>query len=124
MEKVFSSILGVGLLVLTTSGLAKRKFPKRLLGLMNVDTQHSVLRVSLTSALLYAGSRQTPLKSTRAILSFVGVFYIAMGVVGSIDKKVGGTLPSKLTNFDVGYHLGVGALALWLGRRSGRMMKP
>lgn len=123
MEKLFSIILGMGLSVLTASGFAKRTFPKHFLG-MNVDTQHSVLRVPLTLALLYAGSSQAPLKTTRAILSFVGVFYLAMGAVGSINKSVGGTLPSKMTNSDIGYHLGVGALAVWLGTRRGRMIKP
>ena len=123
MEKTFSSILGVGLMLLTLSGFTKSKKPKHLLCLMNVDTQHSALRLPLTMALLYAGSQQAPLKSTRAILSFVGAFYLAMGAAGVIDKSVSGALPSKLTNFDLVYHFGVGALALWLGGRSGRMMK-
>jgi hypothetical protein len=123
MEKRFSSILGVGLALLTVSGFAKRTLPKRFLGLMNVDTQHSVLRVPLTLALLHAGSSRTTLRHTRSVLTFVGTFYIAMGVAGSLDKSVGGTLPSRLTNFDVVYHFGVGAIALWLGGRSGRMVK-
>jgi hypothetical protein len=123
MERMFSRSLGLGLAMLTLSGFAQRQQPKRFMGVMNVDTQHSVLRVPLTVALLYAGSRQAPLKNTRVILSFVGVFYLAMGAAGLVDKSVGGTLPSKLTRFDVGYHFGVGALALWLGSRNGRMLK-
>jgi hypothetical protein len=90
---------------------------------MNVDTQHSMLRIPLTLALLYAGSQQTSLKDTRGILTFVGVFYLAVGAAGSIDRRLGGMLPSRLTGFDLVYHFGVGALALWLGGRSGRMMK-
>lgn len=123
MEKLFSTMLGGGLSVLTISGFAIRKPPKHFLGLMNVDTQHSALRVPLTLALLYAGSKHAPLKATRRILSFVGVFYLAVGAIGSVDKSAGGTLPSRLTNFDIGYHFGVGAFALWLGSRSGRMVK-
>lgn len=123
MEKLLSRTISAGLVVLTLSGFVKSDGPKHLFGLMNVDTQHSILRIPLTLALLYAGSNQAPLKSTRTILTGIGMFYIAMGVAGSLDKRVGGALPSKLTNFDLLYHLGVGACALWLGKRSGRMMK-
>jgi hypothetical protein len=123
MEKVFSLGLGIALSALTMSGFAQRNPPKRFLGLMNVDTQHSVLRIPLTAALLYAASSKSTLKDTRSILTGVGVFYLAMGAVGTIDKSVGGTLPSRLTNFDIVYHFGVGGMALWLGSRSGRMMK-
>jgi hypothetical protein len=123
MEKKFSSTLGLGLALLTLLGMTKGKQPKHFLGLMNVDLQHSILRMPLTAALLYAGSRQSSLKDTRAVLAFVGVVYIAMGVIGSMDRSVFRFLPSRLTNFDIGYHLGVGALSLWLGSRSGRMMK-
>lgn len=123
MEKTFSSVLGATLSVLTLSGFVQSKKPKHLLGHMNVDTQHSVLRVPLTIALLYAASEQSKLKNTRTILSYVGIFYICMGIVGTINRDVGGTLPSRLTKFDLKYHMVVGALALWLGGRSGRMMK-
>jgi hypothetical protein len=123
MEKTFSGGLGLGLTLLAVSGFMKRDTPKHLCGLMNVDTQHSLLRVPLTLALLYAGSQQSTLHSTRTILSGVGIFYLAIGIAGSADRSVGGVLPSKLTHFDLLYHFGVGTVALWLGSRSGRMMK-
>lgn len=123
MEKTFATILGSGLTVLSLAGFAKRNRPKHLCGLMNVDTQHSMLRVPLVLALLHAGSGQTPLKTTRTILSGVGIFYLCIGVAGSADRSLGGTLPSRLTTFDLVYHFSVGAAALWLGSRSGRMMK-
>jgi hypothetical protein len=123
MEKNFSTMLGVGLALLMSAGFVKSEKPKHLLGLMNVDTQHSILRIPTTLALLYAGSRNTSLKNTRMILSRAGMLYLLIGTIGSVDKKAGGALPSKLTNFDLVYHFVVGASALWLGMRSGRMMK-
>lgn len=123
MEKLFSTMLGAVLAMLTLAGFVKHDEPKHLLGLMNIDTRHSMLRVPLTLALLYGGSSHSTLKRTRKILSFVGMFYLAVGAAGSIDKKVGCILPSKLTNFDLLYHFKVGSAALWLGSRSGRMMK-
>lgn len=123
MEKKFSTALGLGLAVLMSAGFIKTKKPKHFLGLMNIDTQHSTLRVPVTAALLYAGSRRASLKDTRTILALTGLLYLAIGAIGTVDKKAGGTLPSKLTNFDLAYHFVVGVSALWLGRRSGRMMK-
>lgn len=123
MEKNFSTALGIGLALLMAAGFAKNKKPKHFLGLMNVDTQHSILRIPTTLASLYAGSRPTSLKDTRTILSLVGLLYLAIGTVGSMDRRAGGALPSKLTGFDLLYHFTVGASALWLGSRSGRMMK-
>jgi hypothetical protein len=123
MEKTFSTMLGCGLALLTLAGFTKRKKPKYFLGLMNVDTQHSLLRIPLTASLLYAGSRQAPLTGTRQVLTFVGKFYLAVGLIGSADRSLGRLLPSKLTNFDIGYHFGVGTVALWQGKRSGRMMR-
>ena len=123
MEKNFAKILGAGLALLMSVGLLKSKKPKRLLGLMNIDTQHSILRMPTTLVLLYASSRHASLKDTRTILSLTGLLYLTIGAIGSIDRKAAGTLPSKLTDFDLVYHFVVGASALWLGSRSGRMMK-
>lgn len=123
MEKKFSTILGVGLALLMSAGFAKNEKPKHFLGLMNVDTQHSILRIPTTLALLYAGSRHASLKDTRSILTFAGLLYLAIGSIGEIDRRAGGALPSKLTGFDLVYHFVAGASALWLGKRSGRMMK-
>jgi hypothetical protein len=124
MEKIFSKMLSRGLLTLTLAGFAPVRRPKRLFGLMNVDTSHSLLRVPLTLALLYGESKKSDLKITRTILAGIGIFYLAVGTAGTADKKIGGTLPSGLTGFDKFYHLIVGSVAFWLGTRSGRMLKP
>lgn len=121
MEKYVSLKLGAVLALLTVAGFFLKQ--KHLLRLMNIDTTHSMLRLPLTAALLYGGTN-TDLKTTRKVLFAIGLFYMAMGSAGTVDKRVGGLLPSGLTNFDIVYHFAVGAGALWLGVRSGRMMKP
>jgi hypothetical protein len=123
MEKKFSTVLGIGVALLMSAGFVKSEKPKLFLGLMNVDAQHSVLRAPITLALLCAGSRRTSLRDTRIVLALTGLLYLTIGAIGSIDRKAGGTLPSRLTNFDLVYHFVTGASALWLGCRSGRMMK-
>jgi hypothetical protein len=121
IEKFVSVKLGVTLVILTLAGFTNTR---HLFRLLNVDANHSYLRIPLTAALLYAGSPAARLKTTRQILLSVGVFYFAIGAIGSADRKVGGLLPSKLTNFDIFYHFAVGAGAVWLGARPGRMVKP
>lgn len=123
MEKKFSSTLAIGLTLLAASGLVMRKKPKHAAGLMNVDMQHSVLRLPLILLLTYGSSRPVSLRDTRTILAFVGLFYLVIGSAGTFDRRLDGMLPSKLTKFDLVYHFAVGAAALWLGRRNGRMMK-
>jgi hypothetical protein len=123
MEKLFSKMLGCSLLALTFVGFILPTRRKRFLGLMNVDTTHGILRVPLTAALLYAATPKVDLKLTRSLLLGTGLFYIVMGTAGLKDKRVGGALPSGLTGFDIVYHFAVGGAAIWLGSRSGRMMK-
>jgi hypothetical protein len=123
MEKTTLKLMAKLLGVLATAGFMQSKQPKHFLKAMNVDTSHSILRTPLILAALYGGSKKSDLKSARFILASIGVFYLAMGTAGVADKKVGGALPSKLTNFDIVYHLATGAAALWLGTRAGRMMK-
>ena len=123
MEKTFSTFVGAFLALLAVSGFVKNSQPKRLFGLINVDIQHSMLRVPLTIADINAALPSRSLKTTRALLSLIGTVYMVMGAIGTTDRKVSGLLPSKLTNFDLGYHFVTGALALWMGMRSGRMLK-
>src|SRR4051812_23852516 len=99
MERTFSRILGGGLAALTLAGFVLDRKPKRWLGVMNVDTGHSVLRVPLTIALLSGSTKRTRIKTVRRILTGVGGFYIVMGILGLADDDAGGVLPSKLTPF-------------------------
>jgi hypothetical protein len=124
MEKATLNIIAKVLEVLIAAGFLQRKQPKRLLKMMNIDTSHSVIRVPLLLASLYGGSTKSDIKAARYMLTAVGAVYVAMGAAGAADKKVGGALPSRLTNFDIVYHFAVGGAALWLGTRAGRMMKP
>lgn len=123
MEKQSLAVIAKVLSTLAAAGFKPTSKPKHLMGIMNVDTAHSILRVPLILSSLYGSSPKLDIKTSRSIIAGIGAFYLAMATAGIADKKVGGTLPSKLTNFDIVYHVGVGAIALWLGTRQGRMMK-
>jgi hypothetical protein len=120
-EKYFSNMIGKLLLVLALYGALPGERTKRFLGLMNTDSQHSIIRIPTTLALLYAGKEESDLATTRTVLTAFGGLCVAIGSVGLVSKRVGGALPSGLTNFDIAYHFGLGFTALWLGRRPGRM---
>ena len=122
MEKQVSLSLAGIIAALAVAGLAKRKKPQHLMDLMNVDKTHSMVRVPVAGALLYGGNPKTSSKLTRGILTGAGLMYLAIGTAGLFDRKVGGLLPSKLTNFDLVYHFTVGLGVLALGSR--RMIKP
>ena len=122
MEKATSLFFGVFLSVLTVAGFLLPR--KHFLKLMNVDKTHSMIRIPLAMALLSGSLPVTKMKITREILLGTGIFYIVMGTAGLADKRVAGLLPSGLTKFDIVYHYATGAAAIWLGARSGRMMKP
>ncbi|GAC1373357.1 MAG: hypothetical protein NVSMB39_7730 [Candidatus Saccharimonadales bacterium] len=122
MEKQVSLTLGGVLAGLAVAGLTHDKKPKHAMDLMNVDPAHSFIRVPVVGALLYGGAPTTPAKVTRGILSGTGLLYLAIGAAGLFDRQVGGLLPSKLTNFDLVYHLAAGLGLLALGSR--RVVKP
>lgn len=120
MEKSLSLFFAGLLSKLALAGLVKRN--KQLYGLMNIDENHSLIRLPVIALLSYAGTMGS-LSTARKILTCVGAIYLAIGGAGLIDKRVGGVLPSGLTKFDLPYHLVTGAFLVWMGMRPGRMMK-
>ena len=119
MEKQVSLGLGITLSALAVAGFVQKE--KHVIGLMNVDTNHSMIRIPV-AALLFYGS-QSNLKATRGVLTATGVIYLLIGAAGIVDRKVGGVLPSKLTGFDLVYHFAVGIPTLLLGLQTGRIIK-
>ena len=112
MEKQASLMLGGLIAALALAGFVKKD--KHAMGLMNVDVAHSVLRVPVATALLYGGNPRTSTRITRSILLGAGAVYLAIGAVGLFDRRAGGLLPSRLTNFDLGYPVVGGLLAIGL----------
>ena len=124
MEKLSLKLGAKLLMILAADGFIRKQSPKHFMGLMNTDVAHSIIRVPVVLAALMGSLPKNDVKTSRAVLTGVGVFYLVIGTVGLADRKLGGALPSKLTGFDIVYHFVAGAAALWLGTRPGRMMKP
>lgn len=121
MEKTVSGAIGSLLVFLASTGFIKRH--KHLMGLMNVDTNHSMLRIPISALMYYASSSASSLKNTRSLLLGGGLLYVLIGGAGLLDRRIKGFLPSGLTKFDYAYHFGTGAVMIYLGSRKGRMLK-
>lgn len=119
MEKSYAIALSSLLSVLSVAGFIRDK--NKFMG-MNVDKTHSLIRVPVM-ILTLASTRKTTI-STRAALRGVGILYLLIGAAGLFNKRLGGILPSGLNRFDYVYHFMSGASTLWMGARSGRMLKP
>jgi hypothetical protein len=87
-------------------------------GFINTDNVLDMLRVVLAAMLLYAGFKSDNENFIRGLLVFVGVLYIGMGVLGLLDSKLWGLLPSGLTGFDVLFHLVTGIVAALVGMKA------
>lgn len=100
---VLLGLLGVtGIMV--TSG--------HLLGLMNTDMALDVTRIVLAAVLLYLGFGTNNYGAMRSMLTFIGVLYVGLAVIGLVSPTIGGLLPSGLTGFDIIFHLAAGVIAL------------
>jgi hypothetical protein len=119
MEKPYALTLSSLLSLLAAAGFIKNN--KTFIG-MNVDKSHSLIRIPVT--LLTLASTRGTTASTRTALKGVGILYLLIGCAGLFNKRLGGVLPAGLTKFDYVYHFLSGALTLWMGSRSGRMLKP
>lgn len=112
MIKNVARILGVVVALLAVVGFFVEG--EHLLEFMNVDIAIDILRTVLAVALLAVGFSSASFTATRAVVAIVGVLYIGMGALGLADRTLFGMLPTGLTDFDLGFHLVVGVLALAL----------
>ncbi|GHD44399.1 hypothetical protein D9V29_03280 [Mycetocola manganoxydans] len=110
MGKLYALILGIvlgghGLVGLFIEG-------DRLMGILNVDTLVDVIYlVSAALLFLVAFTRSSPLM-IRGVLFSVGGVLLLLGVLGLLDNRVFGLLPTGLTLVDFFLLFGAGGLTL------------
>jgi hypothetical protein len=95
-----------------------------LFGLMNTDAAIDGIRVVLAAVLLYIGFVSKNVRQASTALLVTGVLYLGMAVLGMVDSKLFGLLPSGLTSFDIIFHLVTGAVAAWAGLRKSHELHP
>jgi hypothetical protein len=82
------------------------------LGLINVDLFLDVARLGLAVLLLYAVYAARDDGFTRMALLTFGMAYVLIGALGVVSPDVFGLLPSRLSGFDITFHLLAGVAAL------------
>jgi hypothetical protein len=121
MQKKVAQVYGILIAFLAVAGLMTNG---HLFELMNVDGFLDVLRIALAVALLAVGFGAASLTAARSVLSFTGILYLGMALVGLFDSKFFGLLPSGLTGFDIAFHFITGAFATWAAFASESDHKP
>lgn len=116
MAKKTARILGTIVLALAIVGLLAGE--RQLFNLMNVDAAIDALRIPVAALLLYVGYGRVSNDTLRSALLFVGLLYVGIGFLGWGSPSLFGLLPSRLTGFDVVFHLVAGFIAIWAGVRT------
>jgi hypothetical protein len=104
-----AKLYGLLVLVLGVVGLVAGE--RQFLDFLNVDLALDFTRLALAAMLLNAVYNRDP-DGERMGLVLVGLLYVGLGVYGVFDSTIGGILPSKLSVFDIGFHLVTGVAAL------------
>jgi hypothetical protein len=85
---------------------------QQLLGFLNVDWPLDVARLALAALLFSALYWARDSISVRTALGIFGVVYLGLALIGMISPTVGGLLPSRLSGFDIAFHLLAGIVAV------------
>jgi hypothetical protein len=84
-----------------------------LLKIMNVDIALDLFRLALGIMLLrVAWMAMADYMEANFALIVVALLYLGLAIAGIFSPDMGGLLPSKLTGFDIGFHIVTGLLAL------------
>lgn len=109
MQRLVAMVFGYFVLLLGVIGLVAGN--GHLLGLLNIDTAIDVGRIGLAALLLYAvyGARSSGL--IRTSLFIFAVVYLAIGLLGLVNREMFGLMPSGVSTFDIIFNLAGGAVA-------------
>lgn len=110
MQRAVVQTYGVLLGLLGVAGLMVSS--GHLLNLMNTNMAMDLTRIVLATILLYLGFSTNNYSAMRGMLTFIGVLYIALAVIGLASPTLGDLLPAGLTGFDIVFHLIAGVIAL------------
>lgn len=91
-----------------------------LIGILNIDLVEDIVHLLSAALLLYAAFGQRDPGVTRTIIGVLGVIYLGMALLGMLDSRLFGMLPSGLTMWDHVIHLIFGILFVVVGFVMGR----
>jgi hypothetical protein len=118
LVRSYAQIVGVVILLVGVLGLVLGD--QSLGGLLNIDLVQDIVHLVTGGVLAYAGFAIRDNATVRTAVGAIGVIYIALGVLGFIDRSLFGLLPNGYTIFDNLFHLGVGVLSVLVAWMIGR----
>jgi uncharacterized protein DUF4383 len=120
LVRSYAQIVGVVILLVGVLGLVLGD--QSLGGLLNIDLVGDIVHLVTGGVLAYAGFAIRDNATVRTAIGAIGVIYIALGILGFIDRTLFNLLPNGYTIFDNIFHLGLGVLSVvvaWLIGREG-----
>jgi hypothetical protein len=118
LVRSYAQIAGVVILLVGVLGLVLGD--QSLGGLLNIDLTEDIVHLVTGGALAYAGFAIRDNATVRTVVGALGVVYIAVGILGFIDKSLFGVLASGYTIFDNLFHLGLGVISVIVAWYIGR----
>ena len=110
MARAYAQMVGAGLVLLGVAGLLLGE--ERLLGLLNVDLLENVVHLASGGLLIYASALRREARFARGAVGAVGVFYLLVGVLGSVLPTLLGLLPHGYSVVDNLIYVVLGILSL------------
>ena len=111
--RTYAQAVGVSLIVLGVGGLV---LGDQLLGVLNIEIVEDVIHLAVGVVLAYLGFGMGQTATTRLIVGVIGISLLGAGVVGFVDPKLFGLLPSVgYTWLDNVVHLLLGAGGVYFG---------
>ncbi|MEA2574638.1 MAG: hypothetical protein QOH93_1936 [Chloroflexia bacterium] len=113
MARQYAQIVGVVLLLLGVLGLVLGE--GHLAGALNIDLPEDIVHLVVGAVFAYLGFGRVDGATVKMVVGVVGVVLLLVGIVGFIDPKGFGLIPSGWTVVDNIIHLLLGLLGIAAG---------
>ena len=121
MVRQYAAVAGIAVLLLGVLGLILGD--GHLGGLLNIDITEDLVHLLTGGLLAYVGLAQRDVSLARTVVGVVSVVYLLVGIIGFIDPRLFGLVPSGYLISDNIVHLALGIIGIvvaWLLPRDNR----
>jgi hypothetical protein len=113
MARQYAQIVGIVLLLLGVGGLVLGE--GQLAGALNIDLIEDIIHLVIGALFTYLGFARVDNAMLKTVVGVVGVVLVLVGIVGFIDPRGFGLVPSGWTVVDNIIHLLLGLLGIAVG---------
>ena len=113
MAKQYAQIVGIVLLLLGVAGLLLGE--GQLASALNIDITEDIIHLVIGALFVYLGFARVDNSTVKTVVGAVGAVLILVGIIGFIDPRGFGLVPSGWTVVDNIIHLLLGLLGVAVG---------